>query len=258
MEPENDPPARQTNPVSGLSAITYYDKIAHLYDVMYNEETGIDHMAHVQWVDGWREKLGLPKTVLDLACGTGQHLARFESLGYTCLGIDASHEMLKIAACRLTAASLEHGYFHTFRLPQKVPLITCFFNSLAYNCDLEELQGALRQVRANLLDKGLFVFDIVCPSEPNPEPVFVVREFEGKGLRFSRTFVGIPTPEGFKSRMVYVVFDGTSSEVINETTVRGMYSADEVKQALEDCGFTVLYHGSGPLTSASVFVAQRV
>jgi ubiquinone/menaquinone biosynthesis C-methylase UbiE len=69
---------------AGAGGFRYYDRIAHLYDIMYTKERGFDHMAQAQWVDSWRRKLGLPKTMLDLACGTGQHLAAFESLGYTC------------------------------------------------------------------------------------------------------------------------------------------------------------------------------
>jgi SAM-dependent methyltransferase len=233
----------------------YYDKIAHLYDIMYSAETGFDHEAQVAWVDTWREKLDLPRTVLDLACGTGQHLARFEALGYRCYGIDASRAMLEIATARLDRACLEMGRFHTFQLPERVPLATCFFNALSYNQDLEDLRGTLENVHANLSNGGLFVFDLVCT--PSPKPVFAVREFESGGLKFSRTFVGIPTTAGFTSTMYYVLFDGTSSHVIEESTVRGIFAEEDIRQTLAACGFTVLYQGSGYAPSASVFVAQR-
>jgi SAM-dependent methyltransferase len=233
----------------------YYDKIAHLYDIMYNAETGFDHRAQVQWVDDWREKLELPKTVLDLACGTGPHLACFEALGYECFGIDASRGMLEIAARRLDRTHLEKGFFHDFRLAEQVPLVTCFFNALSYNRNRAELRGALGNIHANLCDKGLLVFDLVCTT--SAQPVFGVREFKGGGLELSRTFVGIPTKEGFESTIYYVVFDGASSETTKETTVRGTFTEDDVREALSDCGFTILYEGSGysPITPA--FVAHK-
>jgi SAM-dependent methyltransferase len=237
----------------------YYDKIAHLYDIMYTKETGIDHVAQVQWVDQWREKLGLPKTVLDLACGTGQHLACFAALEYTCSGIDASKAMLAVAARRLQGIPLSHGLFHTFQLPAPVPIITCFFNAMQYNRTLDELRTALRNIHANLRESGMFIFDILCTttSQTVPQPVFQVKEFAGEGLRFSRTFVGVPTADGFQSTMYYVVFDGVSTEVIRGTTLRGMYSAEEVKRALTDCGFTVLYNGNGYSSVLTVFVTQK-
>jgi len=231
----------------------YYDKIAHLYDIMYNPDTGFDHMAQVQWVDDWRAKLNLPKTVLDLACGTGQHLACFEALGYATFGIDASRRMLDVAARRLHNTPLQQGFFHSFRRAEEAPLITCFFNALGYNTNLSELRQALQNIRANLLDDGLLVFDVVCTTAA--EPVFNVRAFEGNGLQFSRTFIGIPTAEGFKSTLYYVVFDGRSSEVIEETTLRGIFSASDIQTALAECGFVVLYEGSGYTSGLTVFVA---
>jgi len=238
----------------------YYDKIAHLYDLMYTKETGIDHLAQMQWVDQWREQLSLPQIVLDLACGTGQHLACFASLGYTCSGIDASQAMLlSIAAQRLSGVPLAQGFFRTFRLSAPVPTITCFFNALAYNRTLDEFRAALRNIHTNLCEGGMFVFDIHClpTSQVVPQSVFQVKEFAGGGLRFSRTFVGIPTADGFQSTMFYVVFDGVTAKVLEGTTLRGMYSVEEVKRALTECGFRVLYDGLRYSSLLTVFVAQR-
>ena len=237
------------------TASHYYDKIAHLYDIMYNPDTGFDHMAQVRWVDDWRAKLNLPKTVLDLACGTGQHLACFEALGYATFGVDASQPMLDVAARRLHNTPLQQGFFHSFRLADKAPLITCFFNAFSYNTHSSELRQALQNIRAHLLDNGLLVFDILCTSAP--QAVFNVRVYEGSGLQFSRTFIGMPTAEGFKSTLYYVVFDGQSSELIQETTLRGMFSAGDIQTALAECGFVVLYEGGGYSPSLTVFVAQR-
>ena len=108
---------------------------------------------------------------------------------------------------------------------------------------------------ASLRSKGLFVFDLVCKT--SAQPIFNVREFEGEGRKFSRTFVGIPTAEGFRSTMYYVVFDGASSEVIEETTLRGTFTEYDVLEALSDHSYTVLYVGGGYSTNTSVFVAQR-
>ena len=48
-------------------------------------------------------------------------------------------------------------------------------------------------------------------------------------------------------------------EVITGTTLRGIYSVEEVKHALTECGFTVLYDGPGyaPAPVLTVFVTQK-
>jgi hypothetical protein len=163
--------------------------------------------------------------------------------------------MLEIAANRLKGTTLAQGLFLGFRMPRRVPLITCFFNSLAYNKNLDGLRRALRNLRSSLSDDGLSVFDLVLPA--SPQRIFDTEVFEGKGLRFSRTFVGIPTPEGSRSTVYLVVFDGTPSEVIEETTLRGSYSADDVKEALSEYRFSVLYQGAGYSKGTTVFVARN-
>ena len=238
-----------------MGGVAYYDKIADLYDITYNEKTGCDHMAQVEWVDGWREKLALPRTVLDLACGTGRHLVRFEELGYACHGIDASVEMLKIAARSLTETRVEQGFFHSFKLRQQVPLVTCFFNALSYCRDLDELGTAVENVRRNLLDGGLFIFDIYCPT--SPQRAFSVKTFARGGLQFSRTFVGFPTAEGYRSTMYVIVFDGSSSRIIEETTLRGVFSESGIAEVLISSGLDVLYTGHGYTSESCVFVAQK-
>jgi hypothetical protein len=161
----------------------------------------------------------------------------------------------------VSGTPLVHGFFHTFQIPERVPVITCFFNALQYNRTLNELRAALRNIHANLSEGGICIFDILCslPSHTVPYPVFQVKEFSGEGLRFSRTFVGVPTAEGFQSTMHYVVFDGVSTEVITGTTLRGVYSVEEMKRALLECSFNVLYDGPGyaPAPVLTVFVAQK-
>ncbi len=235
--------------------IDYYDKIAPLYDTMYGEPTGFDRMAQAEWVDEWREKCGLPKSVLDVACGTGQHLACFEALGYRCAGIDASRAMLHIARAGLNGTALAQGQFHTFRHHSQVPLITCFFNSLTYTLTRDDLRRAFENIHYHLSYNGLFIFDLFCAAAPTP--VFSVKTFEANDLKFSRTLVGQPTAAGFLSTMYYVIFDGLTTRVIEGTTLRGIFSEADIRQTLAECDFTILHTRSGPTTGTLVFVAQK-
>lgn len=233
----------------------YYDKIVHLYDLMYSDKTGFDHKAQVKWVDDWRKKLELPKTVLDLACGTGKHLHFFDQLAYECTGIDASDGLLKIARRENKSIPFKKGYFHSFKLNTKVPIITSFFNSMAYNASEKDMISSLRNIKKYIAEKGVFIFDIFCTSKP--ETVFLVKTFNEQGIKFSRTFVGIPTSKGFKSIMYYVVFDGKKSEIIEETSIRGVFSEARMRSMLKNAGFTTLYSGEGYSQGSTVFVAQN-
>jgi ubiquinone/menaquinone biosynthesis C-methylase UbiE len=233
----------------------YYSKISKIYDLMYTKENGFDHKAQVLWVDKWRKKLNLPKEVLDLACGTGMHLQYFKQRGYLCQGIDASPDMLSIAKKRLKTVPLMQSYFEEFKLKNKVPMITSFFNALSYNTDIKKLKATFKNVRNNLSENGIFIFDLFCVDKPRE--VFITKNFEAGNLNISRTIVGAPNKKYFKSTMYYVISDGKKSEIICETSYRGVFSEKQVLSALKDAGFNVLYNGEGYAPEYNVFVAQK-
>jgi SAM-dependent methyltransferase len=233
----------------------YYERIAHLYDFMYNAATGFDPEADVRWVDDWRQRLGLPATVLDLACGTGRHLTWFQALGYRCRGIDPSAAMLAVAARNAPGVPVALGSFDNFVVPEKVALTTVFFNAMGYNRTRAHFTTALKNVRRHLVDDGLLVFDIFCTEASRPS--FGASTFSGGPYRFSRTSTGVPTPDGYRSTMCLVVFDGQTTEVLTAETLRGIYAESEITAMLEECGYRLLYAGDGySRDPVKAFVAQ--
>lgn len=111
-----------TNPAAEAS---YGARLARIYDLAY-AGMGKDYAAEAHQVRargpcGQRSPIGeRPRTMLDVACGTGTHLVEFARLGYRIAGTDLSQPMLDVARDRLgddvplVAASFE-------RCPQPSP-----------------------------------------------------------------------------------------------------------------------------------------
>ena len=75
-------------------------------------------------------------TVLDAACGTGRHAAYLASLGHVIIGVDASPEMLAVAAKKLPEAELNRADLHELPLPDaSVDAVVCGL-ALSYVPDL--------------------------------------------------------------------------------------------------------------------------
>ncbi|MHA6765673.1 class I SAM-dependent methyltransferase [Streptacidiphilus sp. PAMC 29251] len=65
-------------------------------------------------------------TALDAACGTGRHAAHLAELGHQVIGVDASPEMLAIAAGKLPESAFHHGELTAIPLPDgSVDVVTC-------------------------------------------------------------------------------------------------------------------------------------
>ncbi|MBB6098735.1 SAM-dependent methyltransferase [Deinobacterium chartae] len=141
--------ALQRPPFTALAAV--YDAI--MADIEYAEWA--EFVLHFL-----REEGAAPRTLLDLACGTGNSAVPFLERGLEVTGIDASPEMLSLARTKLPAAHLEVGTLTHFELAERFDLVTCLFDSLNNLLDPAELRACFAQVRAHLQPGGWLVADV--------------------------------------------------------------------------------------------------
>ena len=110
-----------------------------------------------------------PKTVLELACGTGSLSCLLAQKGYEVLASDLSEEMLSMAWQK--AASLArppyfiHQSMEKLRLPAPVDWIVCCLDSLNYLTNPADCEQTLRRCYKNLKDGGVLIFDINTPEK---------------------------------------------------------------------------------------------
>jgi SAM-dependent methyltransferase len=104
------------------------------------------------------------ETALDLACGTGSAAIELCRRGMTVTGIELEPAMLGMA--RTNAArvgfdiSWRLGDMRNFNTRNKVDLVTCFFDSVNYLPQDDDLAGCFLSVAAALRPGGWFAFDL--------------------------------------------------------------------------------------------------
>ena len=104
------------------------------------------------------------KTVLDCACGTGQHVYMLSQLGYQVWGSDYSQSMLKMAEKNLSARGYEIPLKQCdFRYLEKefddrFDAIVCLTTSLPHLHTDEDLLLAIRSMKNRLKENGLLIF----------------------------------------------------------------------------------------------------
>jgi ubiquinone/menaquinone biosynthesis C-methylase UbiE len=85
-------------------------------------------------------------TVLDAACGTGRHAAYLAFLGHEVIGVDASPEMLAVAAKKLPGYEFHRGDLHELPLPDaSVDAVVCGL-ALSYVPDLKPVFAEFARV----------------------------------------------------------------------------------------------------------------
>ena len=103
-----------------------YKKFAEVYDSLLDQQRFYD--GYYRFILKILGKLKFsPKSVLDLACGTGKLAEVFLRKGYTIEGLDLSKEMLRIA--RKRGLKVHAGNMTEFNLRKKFDLALCTFDA---------------------------------------------------------------------------------------------------------------------------------
>jgi len=135
-----------------------YQQIPEYFDVHnVNEKTGaknalIEKLLKEQQV----------KTALDMTCGTGSQVFYLAERGYEVVGSDFSPALIKIARHKAKDAGKNitfiEGDMRTLHVGKFDAVIT-IFNAIGH-LTKKDFEQALKNIRANLSDGGVYVFDI--------------------------------------------------------------------------------------------------
>ena len=144
-----------------------YRNLAASYDRLTND---VDYKATVEFYMQILAREGVnPRTVIDLACGTGSVTAILAGMGYPVLGVDMSEEMLTEAAMKTMDLEPIPRFscqkLQDLRIPKAVDLAVCALDSLDYITDPADCAEAIRRVYKALNPGGIFIFDVNTPEK---------------------------------------------------------------------------------------------
>ncbi len=146
-----------------------YEEFAEIYDIVMAE---VPYEEWSQMIDGWIKEHGISvkhgaeteaNLVLDLGCGTGTLTGMLEDMGYDCIGIDSSAEMLTVAMSKKAVSESRILYLcqrmQEMELYSTVGTVICICDSLNYLLTEQEVAYVFRLINNYLYAGGLFIFD---------------------------------------------------------------------------------------------------
>lgn len=170
---------------------------------------------------------------VDLACGTGRLLKRLVQHGWSSVGIDLSHGMLRqtrrgpyvpaVAVADLTALPFQRQFNYA----------TCVFDSVNFLLDTERLHTALRAVAEVLTDGGVFYFDVI--TERMVTKYFANREWTEDNGGFSTWWSGKYDRGRRLAELQIRVNTGASHRVYER-----VYTHNEMVEAIKAAGLELL------------------
>ncbi|MFG2130889.1 class I SAM-dependent DNA methyltransferase [Streptomyces sp. NPDC048751] len=231
---------------STTESMAYSTEHAEIYDRIHASR-GRDWAAEADALtDVALELRPRSASLLDIACGTGEHLRRFAERFPTVAGVELSHGMCEIARRKLPAVPVHQGDMRAFELGRRFDVVTCMCFSLGYMTSVDELNQAVASMVRHLNPGGVVI------AEPwwFPEKFLdgfvsgaVTQDEHGVISRVSHS-----VRDGRRSRMTvrYTVADPAGIKDFTETEVHSLFTRDEYETAFLLAGVKAVFREGGP------------
>jgi SAM-dependent methyltransferase len=138
-----------------------YDRdLAEVYDIFYTAGKGKDYAAEAAALaELIRARRPDAASLLDVACGTGEHLRHLRGRFAEVAGVEFAEPMRDKAIAKLPGVAVYAGDMRDFALGRTFDVVLCLFSAIGYMRSVEELSAACRSMAAHLTPGGLLVVD---------------------------------------------------------------------------------------------------
>lgn len=139
-----------------------FNQYAQYYDIFYKNKS---YGKEILYLERLFKKYRKAKvhTLLDVGCGTANHMIPLIEKGYSVTGVDASSQMLRIARKKLDEgglkADLVNASSRAFIINRKFDVIVCLFSVINYAAANNDIMMVLRNICAHMKEDSLFIFD---------------------------------------------------------------------------------------------------
>ena len=212
-----------------------YAKLAKIYDRVMN------HVKYDKWADyilSIFHNFGIHgKSILEIACGTGNLSVFLLKHGYDITGMDLSPAMLKIAADKFKENGIPQklvaANMTSIPLKKKFDAVLCLYDSLNYIRDPADFKKAIEETSTVTKGGGLFIFD-VC-TLLNSQIFFSNKSmFEDLGdIKYERK-CHYHESENIQENVFIIEHNGKR---FVEKHLQRIYKLDEVRKIISDSSF---------------------
>lgn len=234
---------------------------ARFYDVLYEakKDYAQDMPKLDQLIQQYKRSSGA--SLLDVACGTGQHLRLLRD-HYEVEGLDLDFDMLAAARARLPKVPLHQADLVDFDLGRTFDVVTCLFSSIGYARTLPRLRRAIRTMGRHLRPGGVLIVEPWLSPETYRSDIVHAEFVDRPDLKVARMNVSAVRGRASVLKFHYLVATASGVERFSERHVLGLFRPAEYLEAFRSAGLRVsqppvdlsgrgLYVGVAPCSNAS-------
>ena len=152
----------------GLETASLLYRRPELYDALNTPDTA------TIWSLVQQHCSALPKSLLDLGCGTGSFLSSLPGHLSRRVGVDVQPGMVAFAVATHPELDVSVGDIRTVRLGEQFDVVTCIGMSLAYLLEVEDLRAGLGSITAHTHEHSVVVIHTMTAPVDSTETTATV------------------------------------------------------------------------------------
>jgi SAM-dependent methyltransferase len=230
-----------------------FTESAEHYDLVYRSK---DYQGEVEKLRHLFAKY-VPKarSILDVACGTAEHLRFLPD--YQTVGLDIDPTFIRFAKKKLPGTDFHVGDMTRFQLEAKFDVILCLFSSIGYLLNDESIKSALSCFKGHLASSGaMFIEPWIEPDAwiSRPPDMIAAEDGERKVCRVMSS-----RREGDRSFLdaYYLLVNGAEVRYAAERHELRLVGRQQWLAFFRNAGLEVEYLPEG-LTSRGLYVARQL
>jgi SAM-dependent methyltransferase len=218
-----------------------YKELAEYYFAIESNHRNI--VFDIQFINSYLSKYQNP-SVLDIGCGTGEHLDSIKKLGVQkCVGIDNSPEMLQIARERFPdGIKFINMNFKSFDFYQEFDLVISLFGSIAYLINDKDMDMLFWNTWKSMKSGATGIFEIwnsipVQKIKNKPLSHVSTTKYQDLVIERERGFELINKTKSIAEvNYRYIVSSPKGTLLYTDTHTMRAFSIDELKSFIKNNG----------------------
>lgn len=231
-----------------------FSESAALYDLIYS--TFKDYAAETTALAALIRRVHpRAKTILDVACGTGEHARLLaHDHGFDVDGVDLDPAFVRIARDKLRGEVYE-GDMTSFALRRRYDVVQCLFSSIGYVRTLDNVRRALERFREHLAPGGVVLVEPWFAPGVMQHGRVSINTAERDDVRVARMAYTEVDGRLSRIRFEYLVGRASGIEHLTEVHELGLFTTDEQLHAFEEVGLMATHDPVG-VDGRGLFVAR--